>query len=415
MFGKPLANLRLRSDSVPGHTNEVEFIKSTWSDGKPIENATAFTDGAVVHPTHRGIRYAGWAVAWLREDGTLGRAVWGTLPDRECPRQTSTDAELFAVGVASQVTQCSPVIVTDSRATLDLIAQGSVKGLSTQQPRAHLLRQYWLSGGRTMQKVKAHLTEEQAAAQDVPKAHWLGNAMADRLAGEAARMHPRAEKAPELLAVEAKLKEIAKWAAIQVESSMGDPWRDNEGPPKETVSASPATAGEQTRRHKKSRWLAPTWLGGLVDAAKQSVEDFLTRPKGKRKERRVHQQEGVAEEAPLDEVPVGQPMPQHLRKRVHPSHGLIAYGILEQERRIGTLWMCRHCGRYSSGRLTSLTMPCHPEAPSKQQLRRVGKLLHPAGTKSTRRLRVQWEHEVPAEVMEGEIAVNELCVPSWAI
>eukprot|EP00971_Amphidinium_carterae_P323596 6430736-Amphidinium_carterae.2 len=168
-----------------------------------------------------------------------------------------------------------PAIVTDSQATLDLIAQGRTKGLRAQQPRAHLLRQG-------------------AVAQHVPRVHWIRNSMADKLAGEAARSHTRAKKAPELLALEAKLKEIAQCAAIQVESAMGDPWQDNDGPPREAVPASLAIASEQP--------LAPTWLGGLVDAAKQSVEDFLRSPKGKSKERRVHQQEGVAATAPLEEV-----------------------------------------------------------------------------------------------------------------
>eukprot|EP00971_Amphidinium_carterae_P171984 3409978-Amphidinium_carterae.3 len=190
-------------------------------------------------------------MAWLRNNGTVARAAWGTLRATECPQQTTLDAELYAMAMANQHTEHKPEIVTDSQAAMDLLRQGPRACDRPDQPRVHLLRKFWAGGPRVVRKIKSHLTEGQAAMQQIPWLHWRGNAIADALAAEAVKVHPHADTARALREVNGKLVELASWAAVQVELAFTDEaLQDHDGLPRVEATDTQKSA-KQGRREKR--------------------------------------------------------------------------------------------------------------------------------------------------------------------
>eukprot|EP00971_Amphidinium_carterae_P234696 4657244-Amphidinium_carterae.1 len=280
MFGPSLANLRFRTTELPMASDDPAVLYHHWMDTQPMGTVTAYTDGAVNFPAMPDARHGGWAVVWLRNNGSLCRAAWGALSLTDCPKQTSFDAELVALSVANQLCEGSTYIVTDSQAALDLFAQGLARATGASQSRAHLMRVHYCDyrlDDRELYKITSHMSYLEAQQQNVHVVHWLGNGCADALASLAASLHPMARHAQLRLDVHRKLVELALWAAVQVEQVLTGEIRDHVGLPESTgQSVQPTPPGSQPAKKAQRRWIAPTWLSDLVELAREDVEGFLS-------------------------------------------------------------------------------------------------------------------------------------------
>eukprot|EP00971_Amphidinium_carterae_P099593 1969745-Amphidinium_carterae.1 len=78
-FGTALANLRYQRAGMPPQDCVGHMHITHWSDQQDVGSVTTFTNGAVLHPQLKEARRGGWAVAWVRDNGSIAKAVWGPL------------------------------------------------------------------------------------------------------------------------------------------------------------------------------------------------------------------------------------------------------------------------------------------------------------------------------------------------
>ncbi len=198
-----------------------------WHFGRGVDNernftGTVYTDGSAFHPQCADVRRAGWAVVQVDSSGRVEKALFGHVPASISTDQTVAAGELFAMRRAVELSIGELTIKTDYQGILDGSQAGEAATTSAKRPNAASWRAFWrATNGATprIQKVKAHRSREEAAADEDPESilDWMGNKAADEYAkkGAARHMNAAGHKAAEVYENEFKLLiATASWIGI---------------------------------------------------------------------------------------------------------------------------------------------------------------------------------------------------------
>ena len=145
----------------------------------------AWTDGACVHPTDPLLARAGWGLLLDATEGVAAAAHQGAVDGFQTAQRAELLAALMVVSLA-----VGPVeVITDSRFVANGVAALGGGANPTDWSHCDLweaVAPHCRSGHLTARWVKGHTTPQEAASLGLTEEDRMGNAEADRLAGEAA-------------------------------------------------------------------------------------------------------------------------------------------------------------------------------------------------------------------------------------
>ena len=106
---------------------EIKCINTHPGDPFLSKDGAIFGDGSVLHPSHKPLARAGYAIAQIHHDGSVHKAIFASLPDSM--EQTAVNAEYAAFALAAYVAELGSVYVGDCKAVLDSFNGGLTKAL----------------------------------------------------------------------------------------------------------------------------------------------------------------------------------------------------------------------------------------------------------------------------------------------
>ena len=148
-----------------------------------FNNFSKCTDGSCFCGTDPVLAAAGAAAVQVYPDGTPARAAWVTLPS--WLPQTAASAEHTAVSLAVSIDPTRSLNILSDCASVVASAKDREWATQHSRPFAAIWRDMPLAAWPTVDKVKAHRSQQQAQAEGDLK-HWHGNEAADNFAKGAA-------------------------------------------------------------------------------------------------------------------------------------------------------------------------------------------------------------------------------------
>ena len=171
------------------HNLAVEAAKvplPAWPVLMPADAIDVCTDGSCLHPRDPLLARAGWGFVQLDSDGGVVHSIAGPIGGRQTAQRAEAAAVLHAL-----VHYCQPLrVVTDSKYVTTQLASLAAGEDPLQWEHADIwqqLRPGVVQGYVQWKWIKAHLEDGEYAKHGITEAEWRGNALADKLAGQAAR------------------------------------------------------------------------------------------------------------------------------------------------------------------------------------------------------------------------------------
>ena len=181
-------------NSFPSVKGEFTFVNTV--PGEPFfkHDGAMFGDGSVLFPNVDCLARAGYAIAQVKGDGTLHKAIYASLPDSM--DQTAINSEYAAFALASHAAEEGCVYAGDCSAVINAHAHGLKEALSAKNSHACV----WKALDQKMHldsvfsavlKVKAHRSLKDIPLDDEDARFlFFGNEVVDELAKKAAGLHP---------------------------------------------------------------------------------------------------------------------------------------------------------------------------------------------------------------------------------